>query len=275
MTFSSSKGRSSDSAKTAPFAMVPLEIIESGLPARAIVLYAQLVARQGKDSRYVPFGQHFLADRIGWQKETYGKHARTLERHGLIKIIISGMRKHRFLVIHNPSWGADRVNPDVRIPRPEPKHHKAGSIGVEATAEEMRAIRVGPKYGTVMACDSGETDPYDGRRWPDDQDNFAQETGDSLDLAHRFDVRCGSSRCGDTRYEDAPEIVQDSVALEVPRFQEAAAQRIRPVGDGEPWAPDATGPPKPVRTLGAIRRSRRTEGRSEGIGDGADALLEF
>jgi hypothetical protein len=125
------KGRS-------PFAMVPRELIESGIPDGPFRLWCCIDGRRGEQG-YDPFGYHFLAERLGVQTETVSRWAEWLEDHKLAKIDGRGTQKRTIRLLGNPARKGDRYS-FPGLPLVPTRHHPSGSRGTAAKRAEMDGI---------------------------------------------------------------------------------------------------------------------------------------
>lgn len=130
--------------------MLPKSLIESGLPAETVVLFAELDLIQGEVG-HPARGYAYVARRLGWTERTVSKHAKILQGAGLIKIRrqstnsagSSGSAEMR--VIHNDSRG--RTNPHVLIPPIKTPKRKASAYSGDS--DQRPAPRAGH---TLTAC---------------------------------------------------------------------------------------------------------------------------
>ena len=145
--------RATGTRKRPPFAMVPRELIESGLDDTCVRIYALMDGRQG-DKGWSASGAQFLADKVGMQERTFMTHARHLECYGLIAITRRGDRgKYIFDLVHNPSR-PDRFNLLAQLPELPLRAKKisvySSTSAKESDLEVLRPSRVAPRADRAL-----------------------------------------------------------------------------------------------------------------------------
>ena len=102
-------------------AWVPLMLVEGNdLSAMEFRVWCQLVARTNGDKDYSPFGEDYLASKIGVQPRTWRKAAESLEERGMIAIQVDGRKKKVYEVLWHASDRRmgdpeDYLNPPIRL----------------------------------------------------------------------------------------------------------------------------------------------------------------
>jgi hypothetical protein len=104
------------------FALVPQDIIESGLDASCVRLYAFIDLRGGPKGTWEMPGAMDIGDLIGMQAETLLRHARHLAEAGLIEYGRKGQGKYVFRILHNPA--REKISPAALIPPSQPRARK-------------------------------------------------------------------------------------------------------------------------------------------------------
>ena len=109
------------------FAMVLGSAIESDLSDAELRLYSDLVKRQGPTG-YAPYGQQWLADKLGWTTNHLRDVAERLEERGIIQVTRAGNGKKTFAVMWCPAWGAQWVPDEVHIGPAIPKSRSGSKL---------------------------------------------------------------------------------------------------------------------------------------------------
>jgi hypothetical protein len=77
-------------------------IEDNDLSAIEFRVYCQLLARTNGDRDYCPFGEAYLAEKMGIQPRTWIKAAESLEDRGMIRIHREGQHRKHFQVLWSP-----------------------------------------------------------------------------------------------------------------------------------------------------------------------------
>ena len=157
-------GRSSNLPRS-KFAMVPVEVIESGLDSYCVHLYAYCDRQQG-ESKLTAFGAQYIADRIGWTPATVTVHARHLANAGLLAFTRVGMAKITYRIIHNPAR-KDLKNPEADLPPVVQRSRKLSKA--ESTFAPRPSRSFNPRqttYGTLVkhGLERSDRPAHDGGR---------------------------------------------------------------------------------------------------------------
>lgn len=158
--------------KRPPFAMVPQEVIESGLDHACVRLYGYIARACGPHGSWKVAGATDIGEMIGMQPGTLLEHAGHLALGGLIEYRREGQSKYSFQMIHNPSM--DLINPGAVIPPPRPRakkpskyltpvprtsaiakdrHSRVASPDSRPSAERSRPATVAGQSKSAMKCE--------------------------------------------------------------------------------------------------------------------------